>query len=444
MSTPDSEPVVDAADPVHGGTFTESDAPANEFGERRFVHKLGWFGPVNLLMILGATIPTGAVASLMAYNFTVTLAESEANAAIGFANVFGALAGALGAIIGGNVSDHTRTRMGRRNPWIMAGSLFGAACIVALTVVPYSVVWSVVLAYCGFQIGLNIMLSSYYALLPDRVSSRLMGRASAWASLGTLLGNASGGVVVSLLVNAFGSENLSTGFLLLPWTMVIMMVVVVLVLPGAKMHREAGVPRMDIKEMLAGFRPPVDKEFWFVYLGRLVFMVGLMLLVQTQTQQLIYHFGLPLKDAASVAAMLGILLAICSVISTTVAGPLSDKLKRRKAPAMVSAVLFALAASTLLFTDQSWILFVQTPIAALAFGAFSSVDQALMVEILPNKTTAARDLGFLNTTNTLSGVIGGGLGAFLIAVVGYSGLFICACLLAVLCVVFFIPVRRVR
>lgn len=449
MSIEDRNTDADAAaavldDASAAGSFTADDSPTNEFGERRFVHKLRWFGPVNMLMILGATIPTGAAASLMAYNFTVHLGEVDANAAIGIANVFGALAGAIGAIVGGNVSDHTRTRLGRRNPWIMFGAILGAACILSLSLASFSLIWPAVILFCGFQIGLNIMLSSYYALLPDRVSSRLMGRASAWASMGTLLGNALGGIVTSILVSTFGEANLATAFLLVPWTMVIMMAVIVLALPGAKLSRQEGTERFDVREMLAGFRPPKDKQFWYVYLGRLVFMVGLMLLVQTQTQQLIYHFDLPLKTAASTAALLGIVLAIGSLISTVIAGPLSDKLRRRKAPAMVSAVIFALSTVVLLLSTDTWVLFVNVGLAAFAFGAFSSVDQAIMVEILPNKETAARDLGFLNTTNTLSGVIGGGLGALLIGTIGYVGLFITAGVLALLCIAFFIPINRVR
>src|SRR5699024_6764387 len=128
MSIEDRHPDADApaavmAEASEAGTFTADDSPTNEFGERRFVHKLRWFAPVNMLMLLGATIPAGAAASLMAYNFTVHLGETDANAAIGVANVFGALAGAIGAIVGGNVSDHTRTRLGRRNPWIIFGAI---------------------------------------------------------------------------------------------------------------------------------------------------------------------------------------------------------------------------------------------------------------------------------------------------------------------------------
>src|SRR5699024_7712705 len=291
---------------------------------------------------------------------------------------------------------------------------------------------------------LNLMLSSYYALLPARVSARLMGRASAWASMGTLLGNALAGIVTSVLVSTFGASDLAGAFTLVPWTMVLMMGVVVLALPGARLSRHPGEARPGARELLAGFRPPKDRQFWYVYLGRLVFMVGLMLLVQTQAQQLVYHFRLPLETAASIGALLGIVLAVVSLASTIIAGPLSDKLRRRRAPAMVSAVIFALSTLVLLLSEDPWVLFVNVALAAFAFGPFSSVDQAHMVEILPDKQTAARDLGVLNTTNNLSGVIGGGLGALLIGTVGYHGLFLTAGALALLCIAFFLPITRVR
>lgn len=434
-------PTQDVAAPA---SFASDESPTNELGERRFVSRLGWFGPVNMLMILGAAIPTSAVAGLMAYNFTARLDEAGANASIGAANVFGALFGALAAIVAGNVSDHTRTRLGRRNPWIITGTVIAAICILGLTFVPYTAVWAVVVLFCGFQVGLNTTLASYTALLPDRVNSKLMGRASAFASFGTLLGSALGGVVVSVLVQVFGVQHLSVGFLMLPWTMVVMMLVVVLAIPGARLRRNPGEKLFDLREIMSTFRPPKDREYWFVYLGRLVFMVGLMMLVQTQTQQLRYHFGLSIEQAASLGAVLGILLAVAAAAATAIAGPLSDRLRRRKAPVIVSVVLFVAGVAVLLLSTETWVLYVNILLAAFAFGAFSSVDQALMVEILPNKETAARDLGFLTTTNTLSGVIGGGIGAIIIGTLGYTALFIIAGLLALACIAFFVPIKRVR
>ncbi len=433
--------------PVPSGpasNFTDDDAPVNALGERRFVGRLRWFGPLNLGMVLAAAIPTGGAASIMAYNFTIHLAEQEANAAIGVANLFGALAGALAAIVAGNLSDHTRTRWGRRNPGILGGALLAAAGVLLMTVMPVAAVWPVVLCFCLFQIGLNTLLANFTSLLADRVHSGLMGRASAWGSLGTLLGAALGGVVVRLLVEAFGAERLSLGFAVLPWMMVVMAIVVVLALPGATLTKTPDAERPSLRAMLASFRPPADRDFWFVYLSRLCLMIALMMLVQTQTQQLIYHFSLSLDEATAIGATLGILTATGAVLAAVVAGPVSDKIKRRKVPVAIATLLLVIAAGCLLITDQPWILYIQTLLASFAFGAFASVDQALMVEVLPTRETAARDLGFLGTTNTLSGVFGGVIGASIIGLFGYTVLFVSAMAIALASLAFLIPVRRVR
>ena len=276
------------------------------------------------------------------------------------------------------------------------------------------------------------------------MASGLLGRASAWASFGTLLGTGLGGVVTSLLVSHFGEQHLQLGYLVLPWAMLVMAAVIALALPGAKLSKDPHAPRLDLHEIAKGFRPPKDREFWYVYFGRLMFMIALMMLVQTQTQQLRYHFGLSITEAAAIGAVLGLILAGAAAVGTAIAGPLSDKIGRRKLPVMISTLIYVLGVAVLLVSTETWVLYVNIALAALAFGAFSSVDQALMVEILPNKDTAARDLGFLATTNTLSGVVGGGLGAIIIAALGYHALLIIAGALALGCLALFVPIKRVR
>ena len=56
-----------------------------------------------------------------------------------------------------------------------------------------------------------------------------------------------------------------------------------------------------------------------------------------------------------------------------------------------------------------------------AFGTYMAVDGALMVEVLPDRDDAARDLGFLNAANSLPIVFAPGIGAALVKTVGYPG-----------------------
>lgn len=112
--------------------FSADDAPVNEYGERRFVKKLSWFGPLNLATILACTIPTAATASMFSLMYTIALPEGPANAAIGQTNIAGAFIGAVFAVLIGHLSDITRTRMGRRNPWILGGAALATIGLIGM------------------------------------------------------------------------------------------------------------------------------------------------------------------------------------------------------------------------------------------------------------------------------------------------------------------------
>lgn len=434
----------ETSEAVAAKNFVADDSPQNAFGERRFVQRLSWFGPVNLFMILGSTIPTAAIATLFSLLFTVHLDEKSANAAIGLTNVAGVLAGAIFSVIVGNASDRTRSRWGRRNPWIVFGAVLATAGIIGLSFVPVAQVWPVILCFVVFQAGLNSMLAAYRALLPDRVGSRLMGRASAYAGFGSLGGTALGAIVANVLIKSLGVANAESAYRFLPWLMII---IVVVALPGADLRNQplANESR-GLIESIREFRLPKDRDYWLAYAGRFFTVVGLMLTLQTQSQILVYYVKLTPVQAAGLGALGGLALAGCGAIASIIAGPLSDKLGRRKVLVAGSAILAGVAPLVLMMAPSNPTLFylISTGIGAIAFCFFSAIDQALMVEVLPNPETAARDLGFLGTTNTLSGVLAGALGALIIGSVGFVALFVSAVVCCVAGALIFIPIRRVR
>lgn len=446
QTLPTEVPTAEASsEQVAASNFSADDSPLNEFGERRFVTKLSWFGPLNLIAVLAFTIPTAATASLFSFMYTVVLPESQANTAIGITNVCGAFAGAIFAVLIGFLSDRTRTRMGRRNPWILGGTLCAAIGLGGLALANYSMIWSVVLFFCIFQAGLNTFYAAYTALLPDRVHSSLLGRASAYSGFGSLAGTALGSILTQVLVSIFGSANLKTGFFTLPWLMIIIAIVIVIVLPGADMRAKkdesTGALAAEVKSQ---FRIPKDKDFWLAYFGRFAIVLGIMLILQTATQILRYHLGLSVTGAASVGAVAGLLMAAAGAVSSLFAGFISDKIGKRKPLIAFTVAFFIIGAVLLAFSNSVAVYYLYTVFAALSFGSFQAIDQALMVEVLPDKEHVAQDMGMLGTTNTLTGVIAGGLGALIIGVLGYEMLFVIAGILALIGILIFIPITRVK
>lgn len=447
MTSQDEAQKVEQADGP-SSNFSADNSPFNELGEKRFVDKLSWFGPLNLFSVLFATIATAATASLFSLTYTSVLSESAANAAIGVTNICCALSGAVFAVLVGHLSDRTRSRLGKRNPWILAGAIMATAGLLGMAFASYQAVWPVVLCACLFQAGLNTYYASYNALLPDRVNSKLLGRASAYSGFGSLAGTALGSVVTQLLIAIFGTGGITKGFLVLPWAMLIMAVIIVMALPGADLRRASAAQNTTAAQkndaVSHGFRLPTDRDFWFAYAGRFFVVLGIMLVLQTATQILRYYYSLDIKSAAAVGTVAGLIMAVAGAFASIFGGVVSDKIGKRKPLIAISVSLVVIGLIILAVTKSLAFYYVYTAMAALAYGIFQAVDQALMVEVLPDKKNAAQDMGILGTTNTLTGVIAGGLGAALIAAFGYEIMFVAAAVFAVIGIVLFLPIKRVK
>jgi MFS family permease len=107
-----------------------------------------------------------------------------------------------------------------------------------------------------------------------------------------------------------------------------------------------------------------------------------------------------------------------------VAGPLSDRLGRRKAPVVVSSLLIGAAMILPFASATAGAMVAAAAVAGLGFGIYLSVDTALMTEVLPSADDRAKDMGILNIANTAGQVLAPGLASVTVAVGGYRPLFL--------------------
>lgn len=412
----------------HGAAATDilDDAP------RSGTQGLGRLGPLLLLATLSWSLPAAAAPTLLQALFDggidkVTLAATVSTAA--------ALAATCSTIVTGALSDRTRTRYGRRKPWILGGAIVGATSLTFMTVAYNFAV--VVICFCGFQIGLTAMAAALAALLPDRVEAGLLGRASSMGGLGNLLGTALAGFAAAAYIDVP-----RVGMAVIPWLMVVAAVVICWTLPTEPSPPPAGTWTMSA--LLASMRPPADRDFWLAFLGRLTFLMSLLTVVAYQLYLLTDYFHLPKGEAARTIAHGGLILAAGAGIAAIVSGPLSDRLRRRK-PFVATACLVGASGTALpLAYPTLSIYLVYVAVVALAYGTFISVDQALMVEVLPTATNNARDLGFLAAASTAPGVLAPTFAGVLVSGIGYPALFVggIACALVSACSL--LAIRRVR
>ena len=96
---------------------------------------------------------------------------------LGLIAALGAFVAIISNLLTGALSDRTKSRLGRRRPWIIGGALGG---VVALGIVGFAPNLGVVaVGWALAQLTLNMVLAALQALLPDQVPLAQRARVSA-------------------------------------------------------------------------------------------------------------------------------------------------------------------------------------------------------------------------------------------------------------------------
>jgi MFS family permease len=121
------------------------------------------------------------------------------------------------------------------------------------------------------------------------------------------------------------------------------------------------------------------------------------------TTYLLYFFtnDLHLKDPDTALLYVTAVYLVFTLLTTYGGGVLSDRSGRRRVFVAIASVLQGVAAVLLVI----WPSFTTTMIAGAflgaGYGAFLSVDQALVTQVLPDAEARAKDLGIMNIGNNV-------------------------------------------
>ncbi|MDT0310373.1 MFS transporter [Streptomyces sp. DSM 44917] len=397
--------------------------------------RLGRLGPLLLTGHVAWALPSAASGTLIQALLEDQRPGSKV-ASYAVLTAVGAVAAVTSTVVAGALSDRTRSRFGRRNPWILGGAAVSSA---GLALTGLTGVFALqVLFFAVYQAGLNAMLSSLHALLPDRVAAGSLGRASALGGIGYLVGTALGGAAASAAI-----ETPGVGLRLVPWTMVAAGLLLFLL---ARDTSSAGLQRerWDAAALLRSLRPPDDPDFRWAFAGRFCVISALFVLAFYQLYLFTDLLGLDRDRAGELIAVGNALLGAGALLASGAGGVLSDRLGRRKPLVVAASALVGLAALPAMTTVTVPTVMAFYVVGGLGFGAFLSVDQALMVEVLPGSGSEARDLGFLSIANTTPVVLGPVIAAGLVTVLGYRSLFAATFVLALTGALCVLRIRRVR
>ena len=131
--------------------------------------------------------------------------------------------------------------------------------------------------------------------------------------------------------------------------------------------------------------------------------------------------GYSSDEAADRVFVLTAIYAATLVLTTVVFGIWSDRTGRRKVFVIWSGVVAGTAA-LVLGTGQSWGAAVAgATVMGLGYGIYTSVDFALITQVLPGAEDRAKDLGVINIANALPQVFAPILANVILQVVERSG-----------------------
>ena len=123
------------------------------------------------LGFFGLTSTTQALAGFFLFFYVDVLGLAVALAAV--INVIYAIWDALNDPLVGYLSDNTRTRWGRRRPWLLAGLPFYLFFFLLLFAVPEdfrhgnALFWYALIVVLLFETASTVMLTNYQALFPE-------------------------------------------------------------------------------------------------------------------------------------------------------------------------------------------------------------------------------------------------------------------------------------
>jgi MFS family permease len=349
----------------------------------------------------------------------------------------GVLAAVITNPIAGALSDRTTSRLGRRRPWLVIGTILSAITLALMAHATSFV--ALVLWWAIFHVAANAILAALSAIVPDRVPVRQRGTVSSFVSLSLPLGAVIGAVIVTQVV-----KSTPLSYYTFIGALVVIMALLVLLLRDAPLPREAA-PRFNLGTFLAGFwvNPAQYPDFGWAWLTR--FLVYLSYYTALGYLLFFLQDAVHYPRAAQGVTTFQIILTGTLLIASISGGILSDRFQRRKIFVMGSSFVIALALLILAFF-QTWpAVELAAAVLGIGFGAYLGVDIALITQLLPSESSRGKDLGVINIANALPQVVGSAIAALVInAFHSYTLLFVLAAILASLGAILIQRIKSVR
>jgi MFS family permease len=405
-------------------------------------HRVGW-GFISLYTLAFISTSLLFIAPLL-----VTLAL-KVDSLVGIERAPDSLAlvagvGALLAMVGnpffGKMSDRTSSRLGMRRPWMVIGLVGGSLGILIVALAPSIAV--VLVGWCSAQLFFNALLAAMVAVLPDQVPAAQRGLVAGVLGVCTPIASVSGTFLVKLFTGnqlaMFGAPCAIGGFFILLFAVTL------------KDRRLAKKDKLSwsLREFANTFyvNPRKNPDFAWAFASRFMFVLAYAFLATYQAYYLLEKIGSAKAEVPQQIFLGTLVQSVVVVAASLIGGKLSDRTGRRKIFVLTASIVYGAAMFVIAVASNFNGFLVGMAIGGLGFGIYVAVDLALVVDVLPDKDNAAKDLGVFNMAGALPFSIAPGIAPAILAVGSgsYGVLYAVAGVCAVIGALTILPVKRVR
>jgi MFS family permease len=321
--------------------------------------------------------------------------------------------GALLAMVGnpffGKLSDRTTSPWGMRRPWMVIGLVGGSLGILLVALAPNVAV--VLVGWCIAQLLYNALLAALVAVLPDQVPAAQRGLVSGFLGVCVPIASVSG----TFLVQLFTGNRLA--MFLAPCAIGGFFVLLFAVRLNDRRLAKADRPTWSLREFASTFyvNPRKSPDFGWAFASRFLFVLAYAVLTTYQVYYLVDKLGSAEADVPRQIFLGTLVQSVVVVAASLIGGRLSDRTGRRKVFVLTAAVVYGLAMFALAIGGDFNGFLVGMAIGGLGFGVYVAVDLALVVDVLPDKDNAAKDLGVFNIAGALPFSVAPGIAPAILA-----------------------------
>ena len=368
--------------------------------------------------------------------------EAEKGQWLGVILATGAFVALVSAPVCGALSDRTRSRFGRRRPWLLGGLAVSAVGLIILGTAPNLLLLGLGWIIC--QAGFNAMQSACLPILPDLIPFHLQGRVAGMLGMTSTAATFAGSWITQ-----FTQTSTLLMFLAPFGITVIGILALVLILPD-RLPTEEDSPRTELAAIpRALIKPFLDHDFSWAFVSRFLIMMAWSFLLTYQLFFLTDQLSLERTDATQVMVKSMAIIAIATISISIIGGFISDWTGRRKPLVALAAIIEATGFLLVALAPSVPQFLLGVAVAGLGKGLYFAVDLALLAAILPNKEERAKDMGVFQIANSLPQSLAPAL-APVILVLGsangenYAAIFIAGTVFALLGALAIAPIRRSR